>query len=101
MLDEGPKCWPWVIDSSPQWMLCMGLTCLMGPGLELELGTSVVPFYLKAPQFILMQYFVVHLEVRSLSVVSIVVSVFRQKPHVSSSVWGMSDLCSLKLQVEG
>lgn len=93
------KCWPGVPDGSLQQMLRMESACHMGPALELGLGTSVVPFYLKASQFILPWYCTVQFKARGLIVVSIVASVFRQKPYVSSSVWGCSGLYSLKLQV--
>lgn len=73
----------------------------MGSVLELGPRTSVVPFYLKASQMIFTWYFTAHLKARSLHVGSIVISVFRQKSRVLSSVWGREGLCSLWLQVEG
>lgn len=86
--------WPWVTASGPQQMLHMRpaclMACLMGPALELGPGTSVVPFYLKAPWFMLAWHFTVYLKARGLDVVSTVASDFRQKPRVSSSVWGWS-----------
>lgn len=77
-----------------------GISLPHGTSSGVGAGDFLCFLLLQSPTVYIVWYCTVHLKARSLHVVSIVASVFRQKPYVSSSVWGRSGLYSLKLQVE-